>query len=79
MKVVERNGGDDAANDAFNQLAKKLGQQPRTLETTSGKVRVIDLPRGGTAGVRGFSSGSSGNRPSIQFDRPTGPVIKVRF
>lgn len=73
---LERSGGFNAVSEAFNKLAANFGQTPMTVQTPRGPVQVIDLPGGGTASLRGFSSGS---RPTIQITRPGLRQIKIRF
>jgi len=73
---LERSGGLDAATGAFDDLARQAGQTARTVQGTGGPVRIVDLPGGGTASLRGFSSGG---RPTIQINRPGEIPVKIRY
>ncbi|MBI3621120.1 MAG: RHS repeat-associated core domain-containing protein [Nitrospirae bacterium] len=69
---IDRSGGPAAANRAFDALAKG-----RQITNYGNGIRSVELPGGGSASVRPFSSAPS--RPTIQIDQPTGPTIKIRF
>ncbi|MBK7951660.1 MAG: hypothetical protein IPK00_23540 [Deltaproteobacteria bacterium] len=70
---VDKRGTDESARDAFNELAEKVGAEPRV--SADGKVTVIDLPGGGSASVRPDSKTGG---PTVQVNRG-GRRIKVRF
>lgn len=73
---LQRSGGASEANRVFDTIDRAGDIIIR--QTPNGAVRSIDLPGGGTASVRGFSSGPV-SRPTIQIDSVGARTIKIRF
>jgi hypothetical protein len=76
-KLIQRevSGGIQAASRQFGQTFKGLSQT--TVQTAKGPVTTVQLPGGGSASLRAFSSGR--NLPTIQVNRPGLATLKVRF
>ena len=74
LRNVDKTESGEGANDAFDRLAESLGRKP--TESKDGKVRVVELPGGGTASVRPTSKTGPA---TVQVNRPGSPTTKVRF
>jgi hypothetical protein len=73
---LERSGGLKEANRVFDSIARGVSQPVKTVQGSQGTVRVLDLPGGGTASLRSFSTKG---RPTIEVTRPGEVQIRIRF